>query len=235
MTVQEIQYKYANVFSDLKFDEERHMYFLHGDNLPSVSSLIETHYDKVNFTPMKIAIARREGVSPSEIQERWDKIKNDSCTLGTNTHTYAENYTGVEIADTPHKQAAKNFLDTLPSHYEIAIREARMYSRLYKYAGTADLILMDKRNDSLVIADYKTNKDLFKHYNQHMNTPFDELLINPFSKYQLQLSYYQIMLENLGYPVTNRVIVHLKPDETFQIYSTVDYTVPLKNLMQNVA
>lgn len=235
MTVKQIQDKYIAKFGDLRFDEGRHLYFLNGDNLPSVSSKIKEHYEEIDFTPMRRAIAIKEGVSPEEIQERWDNKRDMACEKGTNTHLFAENYTGIEEAETPHKRAVKNFLDNLPSYYEIAIREARMHSRLYQYAGTSDLILLDKRYDSLVIADYKTNEDLFKHYNKFMNTPFENLLVNNYSKYSLQLSYYQIMLEGLEIPVSNRAIIHLLPDESFKIYTTVDYTQHLKHIMSNAS
>ena len=239
MTVQEIQNKYHLAFSDLRFEEETHSYFLHGQRLPSVSSLIDNHYAKVDFTPMKKAIAIRENTSAEEIQSRWNKLRDDACEKGTDTHLYAEDYTGVEIPDSPTKISAKIFLDELPEYFEIAIREARMFSKLFRYAGTSDLILKDKRYNTLVIADYKTNKDLFKNYGQYMYAPFQDKIVCPYSKYELQLSYYQILLEDLGYKVSGRYIIHLLDADKCQsgtkpylIYKTPDHTSELKELMK---
>lgn len=230
--IEQIRSKLEWMFSDLIFEEGKHLYFVNGTNYPSVSTLIKKHETPVNFKFLAKKIADKEGKTTEEVQESWDKIKEDACTLGTNTHSYAENYDGIKEPENELEISVKKFLDELPEYYEIVFKEIRMYSREYRYAGTADLLLLDKRTNTLVIADFKTNKDLYKSYNKLL-APFQKLEQNNFNKYQFQLSYYQIMIEQSGYDVSNRVIIWLKRDGTYEIISTKDYTKELRFWMLN--
>lgn len=63
----------------------------------------------------------------------------------------------------------------------------------------------DAKDDSksgLVIFDFKTNEDLYSEYNRTFNKtfykPFDNLTDESLSSYILQLSCYQIPLEDMG-------------------------------------
>lgn len=231
-----IESSFNQHFGELQFEEARHLYTLRGKIIPSVSRLVDGHSDKIDFTPMKKAISARDGISVQDLQAEWDKKRDDACELGHATHTYAEFYNGKQKPVNECEAAAKKFLDELPDYYEIVIKEARMFSEKYGYAGTSDLILLDKRSNTFVIGDYKTNKDLFKNYKQIMRPPFNRFYVTPFNKYQLQLSYYQIMLEQmttaLGTNVSNRVLIYLQRDGQYKIYQTEDLTSELKSYLQ---
>ncbi len=108
-----------------------------------------------------------------------------------------------------------------------------MYSSKYFYAGTPDMILFDVVKNYLVIIDYKTNKDLFKNWG-YLLEPFDTMECHPYNKYQLQLSYYKIMLEEKGFEVGTTLIIHLKSDGNYIPYETIDLTQELKQHMDNV-
>jgi hypothetical protein len=98
------------------------------------------------------------------------------------------------------------------------------------YAGTADIILYNTKTDKYIIGDYKTNKDLFKNYKgKKMLLPFNGLLDCPLSKYKLQASYYQILLEQMeGVEVEERWVIHLLPDGTYKVHKPEDLTDKLK-------
>lgn len=225
--IKRIQDKLEWMFSDLIFEEERHLYFVNGVQYPSVSGLIKSHETFVDFEQKARNQAEWKKVPVSVIKNKWDKKRDAACELGTATHLFAENYTGVEEPSNLLEASAKKFHDEIPSYYQVITKELRMYSREFKYAGTADLILLDTRTDTIVIADYKTNEKLFQSY-QNMANPFSDWEQNNFNKYQLQLSYYQIMLEQAGIKVSNRVIIWLKRDGNYEIYSTEDVTQKLK-------
>nr|DAK47305.1 MAG TPA: Exonuclease V [Caudoviricetes sp.] len=71
---------------------------------------------------------------------------------------------------------------------------------------------------------HNTNQDLFKNYKgKRLLTPFDDLEDNPFNKYQLQLSLYQILFEQTGFKIENRALIWVKEDGTYEIYRTNDY------------
>ena len=105
-----------------------------------------------------------------------------------------------------------------------------MFSKKYKYAGTADLLLLEKATGNVLLADYKTNKDLFKSYDL-LHSPFEYLESSPYNKYQLQLSYYQIMLEEIDIKISDRLLVYLKIDGTYRVFNTVDFTEQLKSYL----
>lgn len=228
--IKEIKDKLNWLFADLVFDEERHLYFVNGVPHPSVSSLIKKHETKVDFDVIAQRVATREGKTVEEIQAQWTKVKEDACALGTQTHSYGEFYDGTQIPQNGFQEAAKKFWDELPPYYEVVHKELRMYSRKYQYAGTCDILLLDKRTDTLVIPDFKTNKDLWKSY-QMMKKPFEHLKQNNYNKYQLQLSYYQLMIEEAGFKVSNRALIWLKKDGTYEIHTTEDLTKEIETCL----
>ena len=102
------------------------------------------------------------------------------------------------------------------------------------YAGTGDIILYNKVKNYFLIADYKTNKDLFKNFkDQKLYYPFSHMLDTPFNKYQLQLSYYQLMLEQVGIPISKRLLLWLHDDATYDAYQMEDMTETIKKELNN--
>ena len=105
-----------------------------------------------------------------------------------------------------------------------------MFSEELGIAGTADIILYNTKTNKFILADYKTNEDLFKNFKgKKLLAPFDNLLENSFNKYQLQLSMYQLLFEQCGYEIESRRVIWLKPDGSFENLKTEDYTHILKN------
>lgn len=232
MTITDLQERIITVFSDLNFDSRRHLYYVQGENLPSVSSLVESHAEKFDADYWAPICAPKEKMTVHEIIHHWQTINQEACDLGHETHDFLERYTGLESPSTPQQVAGIKFFKDILIDYEIICRELRMYSRKYSYAGTADLLLRDRRTGELVLADYKTNKDLFKTYG-FLKTPFNTLECHPYNKYQIQLSYYQLMLEEAGCCITKRLLVYLKADETYRIFPLIDLTSHLTTHLQS--
>ena len=65
-----------------------------------------------------------------------------------------------------------------------------------------------------------------------MLAPFEALLDCPLNHYVVQLSYYQILLEQIGVRVTKRVIVWLGLDGKFTCINTEDVTGILKTNLE---
>lgn len=216
------------MFSDLIFDERRHLYFVDNENYPSVSSHISGLTPKFDEKKYSKAVALRENTTQEAIIDRWRTYNKERIEVGHITHNFLEVYNGVQTARTNEERAGVKFLtDTLKDHM-IIDREIRMYSREYKFAGTADIPLMSRVTGKVIVADYKTNLDLFKSYD-FLLSPFDYFEASPFNKYQIQLSLYQLMLEEIGIPVEERWIVHLKPDATYRVFKTINLVEDLKN------
>lgn len=235
-------------FSDLKFEQKRHIYTLEGRILPSVSKLVESHCDKFNpnlqiktrsgtKTLIELCAAkasREEGrvVTVHETQTKWNNKRDLRCDIGTTTHDFLEKYTGIQRPKTPWEVAGVKFFNDMSHEYDVLFREVRMHSREYAYAGTEDLVLIHRENGHIIAADYKTNEDLFRQYKSNtLKEPFEWAAETPYNKYQLQLSYYQIIFEEVGLHVDDRWLVYLQEDGNYKIYKTVNLVLELKEYL----
>jgi hypothetical protein len=231
-------------YKQIVFDEPSHTYKVAGKGLMPVSTFI--HNFVKPFEAAKIApfSARKEGCSVAEIRAKWDKERDDACANGTMVHDFGERYV-IDKYDVisnlryssvyqhlkdgeklqPKSEALVKFWNKMPDYYHPVALELRMFCVEMGIAGTADIILMDRRDGSLAIFDYKTNKDLFKQYkDQKLLGIFRDMADTPYSKYKIQLSTYQILLELTGYKVSRRALVWLKDDGNYEIFDTSDIT-----------
>lgn len=213
-------------FSELEFNAEAHSYNHRGRALSSVSSYIKRYTEP--FDAHKIAgfVAKKRGCSREEVLQEWEDKKNAACDKGNKAHYFGETYVLDKTKpSTPYEQAIVNFWDSIPEHIIPMSFELQMYSVELGIAGTSDIILYNTITKKFIIADYKTNEDLFKNYKgKKLLAPFQDQLDSPFGKYQIQLSFYQLLFEQLGegFEVEARYIIWLRPDGTFERFSTSD-------------
>ena len=108
------------------------------------------------------------------------------------------------------------------------------------YAGTFDLLWYykhptDDSKSGLIILDYKTNKSLEEDFARSKGkfflAPFSDMYSEALSSYNLQLSAYQIPLEDIGLKVIGRRIIWLKEDGTYELIPTKDYTKELREVL----
>lgn len=223
--VEEIQQKIRVAFEKLSFDEATHSYFVDGNRLGSVSKQIEKVVEKVDFDTISVFCAAKEDVPVETIRKRWKDENTKSVVKGHRVHSFAE--TEMLNPELPEEHAALMFHQTLDKErYKIVDKEIRMYYLDYHklpLAGTADLLLYDTLTDTLVICDYKTNKDLFKNYKgKTLLSPFETLLEHPYNKYQIQFTLYQILVEQIGIKVSERWLIYLNKEGEYQVFKTYD-------------
>lgn len=234
MQTSELYSRINSVFSDLQFEERRHLYSIVRQGkliyLPSVSSLVKSHVPKFDVEKMLPFSAKKENTTVHELRRKWQLTNQTACDLGHKTHSFLERYTGLEAPSTPQEEAGIKFIRSLEGKYRVNVREFRAYSEKYLFAGTMDLPLEVIEGTDLVIADYKTNGDLFKAYD-YLYEPFSYLESSPYNQYQLQLSYYQILLEDVGFRISGRKLVHLRADSTFIVHDTWDFTNELRKVL----
>jgi hypothetical protein len=65
-----------------------------------------------------------------------------------------------------------------------------------------------------------------------MLPPFQHLLDCPLNHYQIQLSFYQLLLEQLGIHVKERKVIYLTLEGEYIMWDTDDYTTQLKNFLK---
>ena len=146
------------------------------------------------------------------------------------------------------EEAILKFYDELNENLHFVLAETKVYTGKNKeltnlkqdYAGTFDLLFYykDPSDDSksgLCIFDFKTNTELYKEFNRHngvmMYAPFTDMFSEPFGAYTLQLSAYQLPLEDIGLKVIARRIIWLKEDGTYELIPVKDVTKTLREVL----
>ena len=146
------------------------------------------------------------------------------------------------------EEAILKFYNELNDNLHFVLAETKVYTGKNKeltnlkqdYAGTFDILFYykDTKDDSksgLVIMDFKTNKELYKEFNRSngimMYAPFTDMYSEPFGAYVLQLSAYQLPLEDIGLKVIARRIIHLKDDGTYELIPVKDVTKQLREVL----
>lgn len=228
--IQEFNKRAEEYFMGLRFVAETHEYFVGDKKVPkSVSAYVKSFVIPTDFAKIAQAIDRRDKLTPGTTAKAWAEKNNKACVDGSDTHDYGENREKKEyLADTQKKQAIDKFWHDLerqfPGRYFVVAKETRMYHKHFFFSGTDDVTLYDRWNDGLVIVDYKTNEDLFKNHNGNtLAAPFEFLLDCPYNHYQIQLSYYEILLMQLGYPIIERWVIWLLPTGEYKLYKTNDF------------
>ena len=234
----ELGNKVKKYFEGLEFNPDTHTYNSRGRALSSVSSVVKRFSEPFDADKIAGFVARKRGITKEEVLAEWEAKKNFSCDQGTAVHLFGETYTEGFVKPNEFRngfeEAIVKFWDSIPDYIQPFLFELQMYSETLGIAGTADIILYNTLTGKFIIADYKTNEDLFKNFKgKKLLNPFNDLLDNPYNKYQLQLSMYQLLFEQIGFEVESRRIVWLKPDGTFEVFKTNDYTEVLKSELLN--
>lgn len=229
----ELQKRVKEKFNKLQFHEESHTYQVEGKPHPSVSKLIEGFVDKPDFNKIAGFIAQRDGLNKEDILAEWKAVNLESTERGSRVHLFGEG--DMLSPELDQEFALVKFWEELDkSRYQVICKEIQMHHFDKKYAGTSDLLLYDNWTHTFIIADYKTNADLFKNYKgKTLLQPFDFLEDNPYNKYQIQLSLYQMMVEQLGIMVSERWVIWLTMDRNYKIYKTYDLTEQLKEYIES--
>ena len=235
LNLNDVQFKLQNAFLDLEFEEGRHLYKVKNKLLTSTTGMIKQHTPDFNEKEAAGNTARKLQVKTSEILLEWKYKREKAAHQGTKVHLFAENYiVDNELVPTcRQEEAVKKFIheNILSGKYTVLTTELKMYSEKYGYAGTSDLLLWDNELEEIVIADYKTNYDLDKQYG-YLLEPFSYTPNTPYCKYQIQLSYYQILLEEIELYAKQRLIIWLKTDGTYELRNCNDFTTILKDYLQ---
>jgi len=215
-----------NYFPGLEFDEKSHTYKRDGLGLPSVSFCIKKFHKEFDPDIVKYS-AKKQGKTTEDLQAEWTKITKDACDKGHTIHEYAELYhTNCLKPSSIEELAVVQFYMDLPSHIIPMFMECRIYYGNH-YAGTFDKLLYDTSDDSWILSDWKTNKDLHKNYKgQMLYEPFDDLLETPLHKYYIQLNHYALPLIEAGINIKEMWVIHLKPNVAEYPKLYTKYTIP---------
>jgi ATP-dependent exoDNAse (exonuclease V) beta subunit len=232
-----ILHKIQEAFKGLTFQEKGHKYTVDGVKIEkSVSSLIHSFYEPFDSDYHSARIAERDGRTQAEVLKEWKDINDESIERGHRVHLFGERYQDDRTLTPSCNQelALTKFWADLPPYIVPVGAEIRMYHYIKKFAGTSDILLYNMLNGTYIIADYKTNKDLYKNFKgKTMLPPFEDLLDCPLSHYEVQLSYYQILLEQIpGIKISRRIVIWLLMNGEYSVIDTRDFTDRLKTQMR---
>lgn len=169
------------VFPELNFEEKRHIYTIDGQILPSVTTVMR---------PLDSEVYR--GIDENVMKMAADR--------GTAIHNAVENYVlyGIEDIEPKHRGYFDGFLRFWDENNpEPLATESRLYHKILRYAGTADLpcVIGGKK----VLIDYKTSAVVNK------------MLTG------VQLEAYAKAYSSHGFIFDEKAIVHLKNDGSYQM------------------
>ena len=269
--VTDIRNKILNEFKDLQFIEDGHKYFLHGQQLPSVSEITHRFCQyPFNDQERATAYAEKHGETPQYWLDKWRFTSLKATTSGTLVHSYGESLAwlrnghpeliteenrckyikdkGWLIPTRAKEEAVLKFWDEIHPNLHFVLAETKVYTGKNRnmtdleqdYCGTFDLLMYykDPVNDDksgLVIMDYKTNKELKKNFSREngrfLMPPFGDLYEENLSYYTLQLSCYQLPLEDIGLKVIGRRLIWLKDDGEYELIPLQDVTGRLRGAL----
>lgn len=192
------------------------------------------------------------GMTKDEIRELWDKNSKEACDFGTLVHgfgesmfyweigeddkilpEYKEQFAGDEpIAKNKHEEAVIQFWKDIPDDFVPVLAETKVFNKEgTPYAGTFDILFYyykgknDPRN-GLLVFDYKTNASLTSDFcrdkGKMMLKPFNDMVEESLSHYQIQLQCYTKCLENLGLKVIGKRVIWLLDDGSYEKIKMTD-------------
>lgn len=212
-----------NKINELKFHEDNHTYTISGGIvLTSVTTKLKKYFPfDLEAIAKKVADIRK--VPKEQIISEWQ----ETAKFGTNIHNLAEKYSKGELLTDDEKSKIRHAIQFFSenSHLEILGTEVAIFSSKYKIAGTVDLIVRNKENNQIYLLDYKTcNKDINKNEVFQMAIgPLKDFPNNKYYNYSMQVSIYsQILKEEYGIDIYDSLLIHLKPNMTYEIIPTED-------------
>jgi len=210
------------------FDEASHKYMLENNRvLTSVTTFISSFFPKFEKEKVSKKHAKKLGITQQELLNQWEKKGADAMRVGTYIHLYCEcKLSGQPFRPRPlqankeislMKTADKSMSDLL-EQFEFIEAEKIVFSESMGLAGTIDLLMHDKKNNHIMILDWKTNEKIeySNHWRQALE-PISHLDDCNGSHYVLQLSTYKHILQSEGYfPDASGyglALIHLSPTE----------------------
>lgn len=213
LSITQVRHILQNKASQISFDTHLHQYKdkKTGKVLKSVSQIKEelkySTYDQSNEDELQSQISDEARINGTGIHAVFEKI-----FLGT--------FNPKEFQDTFSTEALKQIYDIaqkLKQQYDWVASESVLADAETGVAGTADLIMQDKKTGEFVLFDFKSKMTKYNGKNEnkkgkpirgfaYVTSKFFSLLTQR-DGYDFQLSCYQKMLQQIGVPVKMKAII----------------------------
>ena len=250
-----------HVFDMFHFEEEPHIYWWLDENgnrkqaTTSMTALIHDHAQPFNKEEMAPHTAKKLGLPVQEVLDMWDYTNALSLVKGTHIHAFNEyKWQGKEYMypkDKIIKQFGNDVLEPLwPKLTKIANKFYEDYKdRIIpiglelvvgdedlEICGSIDFLCYSIKLKSLIIIDYKSNKEIkFTPYNhQKMTGCLSHLDDCNYIHYSLQLNGYQYILEKkTGLKLNNEhfIVWINENNDNYEIIKTKDLYKEAKDML----
>jgi hypothetical protein len=156
----------------ISFEEGPHIYTIDGDSkYLSVTSWNHSHFEK--FNPDKIIDKMMNsknwpnspynGMTKEQIKQKWKKEGLEASEAGTKMHYDIECfYNNININN---NSVEYNYFKNFNNDHSNLIpyrTEWMIYDKELKFAGSIDMVFIDKKNNNLMIFDWKRCKQIKK-------------------------------------------------------------------------
>lgn len=253
--------KELDVFKKFHFEEEPHIYWWLDKNgkrkqaTISMTALIHEHSQPFDAEKQAPITARKLGISTQEVLAMWRLDNELSKVKGTHIHAFNEYiWQGMKYTYPKEDVIAKLGYDALEPIWDKLTNIATQFYNKYKdrlipiglelvvgdeeleICGSIDFLCYSKKLQSLIIIDYKSNKEIkFKPYKgSKMTGCLSHLDDCNYIHYSLQLNGYQYILErNTNLKLNNEhfIVWMNEKNDTFEIYKTKDLYKEAKDML----
>lgn len=217
-------------FSGIKFREEDHSYFFNDKRCISVTSLVH-NFQKPFSDSIAIRYAAKHGLDVDYVRNMWKEIGEESASVGSEVHKYAENLFFNKHYTTEWNPRTETLCRMIDSFYKesrfrlIPIRaELIVGDEALGLCGMIDKLFYNTVSQQIEIWDYKTSKkiDKYSKYKNFMTNGLNHLQDCEFNKFSLQLSTYKKIIEkNTNIKIGNSYICWINEvNDTYKVIKT---------------
>ncbi len=213
----------------VSFDEASHTYTnMHNKRYTSATTLIGKYKQPFEKEKIATAYAKKHGNTAAYWIQQWEQKGADACAKGTKFHKKQELATlGTDayITETGVVPVQNMAVFTEPNIDYTQLpngvyTEMLLWNHYFEIAGQADKVTIE--DGYFDIDDYKTNKKIdmssFKDWKtgryKMMKYPVSHLMDCNFQHYEIQISIYAFMLEEMGLKPRNLMFHHHPPGST---------------------
>lgn len=233
MNIENIKSELDKAFGKYEFIEEGHYYLVNKKRVGiSVTTFLHSYasdFDVDRIAPMS---AIKLGLTVEETLKLWDYKRDFACDKGTTCHEYNQSLWSGEKwkrmpfdRSTEYLMAVEKIRGQADKFYKenkehlIHIKDEQLVGdEDYDIASAVDHLFFDKRDNTLIIVDYKTNSVLKGYdddsenawYTKNLKPPLHKLKDTSFNHYKIQMGIYKFLIEkNTNLKIGKLLLVHM--------------------------
>lgn len=253
----EIRNKIKEVFGKYEFIENGHYYLCNGKRVGiSTTGLIAQYENEFDKETISKQVAEKRGISQGEVLEEWWLENLHSTIKGSMVHEYAQSLWEQKEYEFDFSKVPKEIdLDRLKSDIKKLIPQAQNFYNDYKdiftligceiylgdeefdECGATDIVFFNNYTNEIVIADFKTNKEIKRESFRHkkMLVPLQDYDDCNYVHYSLQLEDYKFKFEkNTGYKVAETFIIYFNINaDNYEIIEPLKMKKEVDEILEN--